>query len=194
MAPGSRQEKRGKGDNNHLVVLAQNNQGYRNLIHLVTRAHLEGFYYRPRVDLELLKELNGGLIALSACLHGKVAQRLANDDPEGAEAAAREYAEVFPGRFYLEVQANELPEQHKVNEALFELAPRWGLPLVATNDVHYLRPEDAKAQDALLCIQTGKTVNSAGRMKFQTDQLYFTPSRSASREAMKPSSWPPWPK
>jgi len=189
VAPGSRQDRKGgKGDHNHLVVLAENNQGYKNLIQLVTRAHLEGFYYRPRVDLELLKELNGGLIALSACLHGKVAQRLANDDPEGAEAAAREYAEIFPGRFYLEVQANELPEQLKVNEALFELAPRWGLPLVATNDVHYLKPEDAKAQDALLCIQTGKTVNSAGRMKFQTDQLYFKSSAEMARSIPHPAA------
>ncbi len=188
VAPGSRQDRKGKGDHNHLVVLAENNQGYQNLIRLVTRAHLEGFYYRPRVDKELLRELGGGLIALSACLHGEVAQRLANDDPKGAEAAAREYAEIFPGRFYLEVQANELPEQLKVNEALFELAPRWGLPLVATNDVHYLRPEHAKAQDALLCIQTGKTVNSAGRMKFQTDQLYFKSPAEMARSIPHPAA------
>ncbi|MGA8570958.1 MAG: DNA polymerase III subunit alpha [Desulfobaccales bacterium] len=173
VAPGSRQDRKGKADHHHLVVLAENNQGYQNLIRLVTRAHLEGFYYRPRVDQELLQELGGGLIAMSACLHGKVAQRLLEDDPKGAEAAAREYAELFPGRFYLEVQANGLPEQLKVNQALLSLAPRWGIPLVATNDVHYLRPEDARAQDVLLCIQTGKTVNTAGRMKFQTDQLYF---------------------
>ncbi len=173
VAPGSRQEKTGKGDNHHLVVLAENNEGYHNLIQLVTRAHQEGFYYRPRVDQELLQELNGGLIALSACLHGKVAQRLNHDDPQGAETAAREYAEIFKDRFYLEVQANGLPEQDKVNEALLELAPRWGIPLVATNDVHYLKPEHARAQDVLLCIQTGKTVNTSHRMKFQTDQLYF---------------------
>ena len=173
VAPGSRQDRKGKADHHHLVVLAENNQGYQNLIRLVTRAHLEGFYYRPRVDQELLQELGGGLIAMSACLHGKVAQRLLEDDPKGAETAAREYAELFPGRFYLEVQANGLPEQLKVNQALLSLAPRWGIPLVATNDVHYLRPEDARAQDVLLCIQTGKTVNTAGRMKFQTDQLYF---------------------
>ncbi|MFA5112109.1 MAG: PHP domain-containing protein, partial [Desulfobaccales bacterium] len=123
VAPGSRQEKTGKGDNHHLVVLAENNEGYHNLLQLVTRAHQEGFYYRPRVDQELLQELNGGLIALSACLHGKVAQRLTNDDPQGAEAAAREYAEIFKDRFYLEVQANGIPEQVKVNEALLELAP-----------------------------------------------------------------------
>jgi len=181
VASGSRHDRKGKGDTSHLVVLAENNQGYKNLIRLVTQAHLEGFYYRPRVDQELLQERNGGLIALSACLHGKVAQRLINDDLQGAEAAAREYAELFPGRFYLEVQANELPEQHKVNEALFELAPRWGIPLVATNDVHYLKPEDAQAQDVLMCIQTGKTINSAGRLKFQTDQLYFKSQEDMAR-------------
>jgi DNA polymerase-3 subunit alpha len=188
VAPGSRQDRKGKAEHNHLVLLAENNQGYKNLIQLVTRAHLEGFYYRPRVDRELLQELNGGLIALSACLHGKVAQRLNQDDPQGAEAAAREYAEIFPGRFYLELQANELPEQLKVNQALIELAPRWGLPLVATNDVHYLKPEDAKAQDTLLCIQTGKTVNTAGRMKFHTDQLYFKSPAEMARSIPHPAA------
>ncbi|MCX5891481.1 MAG: DNA polymerase III subunit alpha, partial [Deltaproteobacteria bacterium] len=189
VTPGSRHDRKGgKGDNNHLVLLAENNQGYKNLMQLVTRGYLEGFYYRPRVDKELLQELNGGLIALSACLHGKVAQRLTNDDPQGAEAAAREYAELFPGRFYLEVQANELPEQHKVNDALFELAPRWGIPLVATNDVHYLKPEHARAQDALLCIQTGRTINSAGRMKFQTDQLYFKSPAEMARSIPHPAA------
>jgi DNA polymerase III subunit alpha len=173
VAQGSRLEKKGKSDHNHLVVLAENEQGYHHLIQLVTRAHQEGFYYRPRVDKELLAELNGGLIALSACLHGEVSHHLLHDDPGAAEKSAREYAEIFPGRFYLEAQANNLPEQLKVNAALLELAPRWGLPLVATNDVHYLKPADAKAHDVLLCIQTGKTVNTAGRMKFQTDQLYF---------------------
>ena len=175
VAPGSRQDRKGpgKGENNHLVVLAADNQGYHNLIQLVTRAHLEGFYYRPRVDKELLKELHGGLLALTSCLHGEVARLLLEGEVAGAEAVAREYAEIFPGRFYLEVQANDLPEQQKVNAALLELGPRWGLPVVATNDVHYLRPEDARAHDVLLCIQTGKTVNTSGRMKFQTDQLYF---------------------
>jgi DNA polymerase-3 subunit alpha len=173
VAPGGRQEKTGKGDIHHLVVLAENRQGYHNLIRLVTRAHQEGFYYRPRVDKELLRELNGGLIALSSCLHGEVARHLLNNDPGAAEASAREYAEIFPQRFYLEVQANNLPEQLKVNEALLELGPRWHLPVVATNDVHYLKPEDARAHDVLLCIQTGKTVNTSGRLKFQTDQLYF---------------------
>ena len=157
------------------------NQGYRHLIELVTKAHLEGFYYRPRVDKELLQELNGGLIALSSCLHGEVARHLTANDAKGAEAAAREYAEIFPGRFYLEAQANNLPEQLKVNEALIDLAPRWGLPLVATNDVHYLQPEHARAHDVLLCIQTGKTVNTSGRMQFSTDQLYFKTAAEMAR-------------
>jgi DNA polymerase-3 subunit alpha len=154
--------------------------GYHNLVRLITQAHLEGFYYKPRVDKELLQELNTGLIALSSCLRGEVAHHLLADDLKSAEAAAREYAEIFPDRFYLEAQANDLPEQAKVNEALLEWAPRWGLPLVVTNDCHYLNPEDSRAHDVLLCIQTGKTVNTSGRMQFRTDQLYFkTPEEMA---------------
>ncbi len=188
VAPGSRHDRKaGKGENHHLVLLAMDAQGYGNLIQLVTRAHLEGFYYRPRVDKELLQELNGGLIALSSCLHGEVARHLSADDPKRAEAAAREYAEIFKDRFYLEAQANDLPEQIKVNAALLDLAPRWGLPLVATNDVHYLQPEDAKAHDVLLCIQTGKTVNSAGRMQFSTDQLYFKTPEEMARSIPHPA-------
>lgn len=175
VAPGSRHDKKGaaKGENFHLVLLAMDSQGYQNLVKLITKAHLEGFYYRPRVDKELLRELNGGLIALSSCLHGEVARYLAADEVKSAEAAAREYAEIFPGRFYLELQANNLPEQEKVNAALLELGPRWGLPLVGTNDCHYLSPDDSRAHDVLLCIQTGKTINTSGRMQFHTDQLYF---------------------
>ena len=181
VAPGSRHDRKAKGDHNHLVVLAMDQVGYHNLVRLVTQAHLEGFYYKPRVDKELLQELNAGLIALSSCLHGEVAHHLLADDPKSAETAAREYAEIFPSRFYLEAQANDLPEQAKVNEALLEYAPRWGLPLVATNDCHYLKPEDARAHDVLLCIQTGKTVNTSGRMKFQTDQLYFKTPEDMAR-------------
>ncbi len=180
VAPGSRHDRKGKGDHHHLVVLAMDQVGYHNLVRLITQAHLEGFYYKPRVDKELLQELNAGLIALSSCLRGEVAQHLLADDLKSAEAAAREYAEIFPHRFYLEAQANGLPEQAKVNEALLEWAPRWGLPLVATNDCHYLNREDARAHDVLLCVQTGKTVNTSGRMQFHTDQLYFkTPEEMA---------------
>jgi DNA polymerase-3 subunit alpha len=110
-----------------------------------------------------------------------VARHLLTDDLGAAEAAAREYAEIFPDRFYLEIQANNIPEQEKVNAALLELGPKWGIPLVATNDCHYLRPEDAKAHDVLLCIQTGKTLNTAGRMKFHTDQLYFKSPEDMAR-------------
>ena len=175
VAPGSRLDKsaKAKGDNQHLVLLAENFTGYQNLLRLVSKGHLEGFYYKPRIDRELLADHREGLIALSACLHGTVAAQILADDLPAAEAAARGLAELFPGSFYLEVQANNLPEQHKVNAALLELGPRWGLPLVATNDCHYLRPEDARAHDVLLCIQTGKTINAAKRMRFQTDQLYF---------------------
>jgi|UniRef100_A0A7C3WHV3 DNA polymerase-3 subunit alpha len=188
VAPGSRHERRGaaKGDNFHLVLLAMDNQGWRNLVLLVTKAHLEGFYYRPRVDKELLQELNRGLIALSSCLHGEVARNLLAGDVRGAEAAAREYAEIFPGRFYLELQANDLPEQQRVNAALLELGPKWGLPLVATNDCHYLVPEDARAHDVLLCIQTGKTINTSGRMQFHTDQLYFKSPAEMARAFPNP--------
>lgn len=173
VAPSSRLNRTGKGENYHLVVLAENLTGYHNLIKLVTRAHLEGFYYRPRVDKELLSDLQEGLIALSACLHGEVATHILAGDLAQARHAAHEYAEIFPGRFYLEVQANDLPEQRRVNDALCELAPQWGLPLVATNDCHYLRSTDAAAHDVLLCIQTGKTRNAPQRLRFRTEQLYF---------------------
>lgn len=174
VAPGSRFDRDSKKTEvYHLVLLAADYQGYQNLLRLVTKAHLEGFYYKPRVDKELLAEFNAGLIALSACLHGEVATQLLADDLAAAEAAAREYAELFPGRFYLEVQANDLPEQQKVNAALLEYGPRWGLPVVATNDCHYLRAADAQAHDILLCIQTGKTINSSRRLRFRTNQLYF---------------------
>lgn len=181
VAHQSRHDRKGKGDHHHLVVLAMNQEGYHNMVRLVTLAHLEGFYYKPRVDKELLRELNAGLIALSSCLHGEVAQHIVADDLPSAEAAAREYAEIFPDRFYLEVQANGLPEQAKVNAALLESAPRWGLPLVATNDCHYLIPEDSRAHDVLLCIQTGKTINTSGRMRFGTDQLYFKSPEEMAR-------------
>ena len=186
VAAGSRHDRKAKGDHNHLVVLAMDQVGYQNLVRLVTQAHLEGFYYKPRVDKELLQEHHAGLIALSSCLHGEVSQRLLADDVKGAEAAARQYEEIFPDRFYLEAQANDLPEQAKVNEALLELAPKWGLPLVATNDCHYLKPEDARAHDVLLCIQTGKTVNASGRMKFHTDQLYFKTPEDMARSIPYP--------
>ena len=159
----------------HLVLLAQNMTGYKNLLKLVTAAHFEGFYYKPRVDIELLKELNEGLIALSACLHGHVPYILLKEGLKKARSMAQTYADIFKDRFYLEIQENGIPEQRELNNALIDLAKELGLPLVATNDCHYLNSEDAKAHDVLLCIQTNRTVDDKNRMRFSTDKLYFAP-------------------
>jgi DNA polymerase-3 subunit alpha len=178
VAPQSRFEKAGRiddyeaGGNYHLILLATNREGYRHLCRLVSAGFQEGFHYKPRVDKELLRELNGGLIALSGCLRGEVAHHLAIGQPERARSAAEELARIFDGRFYVEVQDNRLPKQERVNAELIRLARELGLPLVGTNDCHYLRPEDAAAHEVLLCIQTGKTLSDDRRWKFETDQLY----------------------
>src|SRR2546426_3534908 len=178
VAPQSRFEKAGRiddyeaGGNYPLILLAMNREGYRHLCQLVTAGYREGFHYKPRVDKELLRELGGGLIALSGCLRGEVAHQLANGQPERARGAAEELARIFDGRFYVELQDNRLPAQERVNRELIALASELGLPLVGTNDCHYLRPEDAAAHEALLCIQTGKTVSDGRRWRFETDQLY----------------------
>lgn len=169
--------------NHHLVLLAENDAGYRNLMKLVTQAYLEGFYYKPRVDKELLRVHNQGLIALSGCLKGEVASNLLQGRKSTAVKAAEEYAALFgPDRYYLELQANGIPEQATVNEGLIQLARDLGLPLVATNDCHYLRRSDARAHELLLCIQTGKTILDQKRMKFSTDQLYFKSPEEMARE------------
>ncbi len=190
VAPGSRFDRKAKSAHEagyHLILLCENETGYRNLLKLITLANLEGFYWKPRVDKELLAQYNEGLIALSACLHGEVAAAVLRGQKERARELAREYARLFPGRFYLEVQENDLPEQKAVNEALVEIAEDLGLPLVATNDCHYLRAEDARVHDVLLCIQTNRVVTDENRMRFSTDKLYF-----ASPEEMKERfSWAP---
>jgi DNA polymerase III subunit alpha len=158
----------------HLVLLAMNNEGYLNLMRIVTRGFTEGFYYRPRVDMEVLSEHKAGLIALSACLKGEVQNMLLRGDEEGAEAAADRYLATFgDGNLYIELMDHGIPEQAQVNPALIELARRKGLPLVATNDVHYVRKEDSRPHDHLLCIQTGKVVSEPGRMRFSTDEFYL---------------------
>ena len=157
----------------HLILLAQNITGYHNLAKLVTESYMEGFYYKPRIDKHLLRKYNEGLICLSACISGEIPATLLSGDFNGAMAIAEEYASIFPGRFYLEIQSNGLTEQATVNEALRELAQASGLPLVATNDCHYLDREDAYAHEVLVCIQTQKTMDDPGRMKFETDELYF---------------------
>jgi DNA polymerase-3 subunit alpha len=178
VAPTSRFEKKGvdKGPreyNNHLILLAMNNEGYRNLCKLVSLGYMEGFYYKPRIDKDLLKELNGGLIALSACLQGEVSQAINYGIYEKAKAAAETYASIFGDRYYIEIQDNKLAEQEKVNRQLVELAKELSIPVVATNDCHYGERADFHAHDVLLCVQTGKTVTDDNRLKLETDELYL---------------------
>jgi DNA polymerase-3 subunit alpha len=177
VAPISRFDKKGvdkgpKEYNNHLILLAMNRDGYRNLCKLVSLGYMEGFYYKPRVDKELLREFNGGLIALSACLQGEVSQALSNGNIEKARAAAESYASIFGDRYYIEIQDNKLAEQEKVNHLLVELARDLSLPVVATNDCHYGERDDYEAHDVLLAVQTGKTVDDDNRLKLETDELY----------------------
>ncbi len=160
----------------HLVLLAKDPQGYRNLCQLASLAQLEGFYYKPRIDKEALKAHHEGLIALSACLHGEIPRRITEGNMNAADEAARFYQSLFgDDNFFLEVQNNGIPEQDKVNRALGEMSQRLSIPLVATNDCHYLDSSDVRAHEVLLCIQTGKTVKDAERFRFGTDQLYFKP-------------------
>jgi DNA polymerase III subunit alpha len=158
----------------HLVLLARNLDGYRNLTSLVSIAYLEGFYYKPRVDKALLEQYSGGLIALSACLKGEVAYYLRIGNTETAREVALKYKNIFGAEnFYLELQSNGLKEQEEVNRMLIELGQDLHIPVVATNDCHYLRKDDAKAHEILLCIQTSKTIQDEKRMRFNTDELYF---------------------
>jgi DNA polymerase-3 subunit alpha len=158
----------------HLILLAENQEGYRNLCKLASAAQLEGFYYKPRIDKQILREHSKGLIGMTACLHGEVPRRIQDGTMELADAAAQEYQGIFgENNFFLEVQNNGIDIQDRVNAALLDMSQRLSIPLVASNDCHYLDQEDVRAHDVLLCIQTGKTVNDANRLKFRTDQLYF---------------------
>ncbi|MGD8241445.1 MAG: DNA polymerase III subunit alpha [Desulfobacterales bacterium] len=158
----------------HLVLIAENQEGYRNLCKLASIAQLEGFYYRPRIDKQLLAEHSRGLIGLTACLHGEIPMHIKAGRIEAAEESARWYQQVLgEDNFFLEVQHNGIPIQETVNAALREISAKLSIPLVASNDCHYLQKEDVRAHDVLLCIQTGKTVHESNRFKFSTDQLYF---------------------
>ena len=158
----------------HLVLLCRNRQGYENLCFLVSTAFQKGFYGKPRVDLELLGKHHEGLIALSACLAGGVAQYLMDENYAGAKEYALRMADIFgEGNFYLELQDHDIQEQRAVNQGIRRLSRETGLPMVVTNDAHYLRREDAGMQDVLLCVQTGKTVDDPNRMKFQTEEFYL---------------------
>jgi DNA polymerase-3 subunit alpha len=158
----------------HLVLLAEDNIGYRNLSYLISKAHLEGFYYKPRIDHELLAAHSQGLIGLSACLHGEVAHQLVEGNVDGAADCVGRYADIFgKDRFFIEVMDHGILEQRKANRHMTELSRRTGIPLVATNDVHYLKREHAEAHDIMLCMQTGTTRNDPKRMRYSTDQFYF---------------------
>ena len=158
----------------HLVLLCKDRRGYENLCLLVSEAFIHGFYGKPRVDLQLLEQHHDGLIALSACLAGAIPQYLMEEDYAGAKEYALNLARIFgEGNFYLELQDHGIDEQRPVNQGVLRLSRETGLPLVVTNDAHYLRKEDAKMQDVLLCIQTGKTVDEPNRMKFQTEEFYL---------------------
>ncbi len=158
----------------HLMLLAENQEGYKNLCNLATIAQLEGFYYKPRIDKTVLRQYSKGLIAMSACIHGEIPLLIQEGNIQKADDAARFFLEIFgENNFFLEVQHNNIPVQEKVNQALLEMSKRLSIPMVATNDCHYLNKEDVKAHDVLLCIQTGKTIKDADRFQFATDQLYF---------------------
>ena len=159
--------------NNHLILLCKNETGYKNLIKMVSAAFVEGFYSKPRVDKQLLEQYHEGLICLSACLAGEIPQAILAGDYERAKSTALWYQELFgKGNYYIELQDHGLEEDTIVLPQLIKLARETGIPMAATNDSHYLRKDDAKMQSILLCIQTGKTIQDADRMEFQTDEFY----------------------
>ena len=156
-----------------LVLLAENNEGYENLIKIVSKGFVEGYYYKPRVDKELLRTYHKGIIALSACLAGEVPRYLTKGMYEEAKDRALEYQEIFgKGNYFLELQDHGIPDQQLVNQQLMKLSQETGIELVATNDVHYTYADDAKAHDILLCIQTGKKLSDENRMRYEGGQYY----------------------
>ncbi len=176
VAPESRfkKEKTGGADYHHLVLLCENNEGYQNLIKLVSLGFTEGFYGKPRVDEELLRKYSTGLIALSACLAGELPSKLLNNDIDGAEETVRKYSEIF-GRdnYFIELQDHGLPEQERINPMLINIAGRFGIGLVATNDVHYTEKEDSFMHNVLLCIQTGSKITEKNPIEFKTKEFYL---------------------
>ena len=174
VAPRTRFDKEPGIDNkySHLILLAKNETGYKNLSHLVSMGFTDGFYYKPRIDIELLEKYHEGLVCLSACLAGSVNKAILKDDMEEAKKVALWHKNLFGEDYYLEVQPNGLPEQVKANQKLIELSRELDIPLVATNDAHYLRKEDAYNHEVLLCIQTGKKMSDTDRMKMGADEFY----------------------
>lgn len=176
LAPGMRQE-RAEVDGTryyHLILLAENETGYRNLVELISLANIEGYYYKPRIDKELLRQYHEGVIALSACVAGEIPQAILRGNNERAEALVAEYVEIFgQDNFFLEIQDHGLPEEKTVNRALRELAKKYDIGLVATNDVHYVHADDSEFHDILLCVQTGRTINDPDRMRFSGPDYYL---------------------
>ena len=175
VAPRKRTDKENGIDNKyyHLILLAKNNQGYKNLSKLVSIGFTEGYYYKPRIDLEVLEKYSEGLICLSACLAGAVNQALLNGNEKEAEEIALWHKRVFGEDYYIEIQNNGYKEQVLANQKLVKLARKLNLPLVATNDAHYLKKEDKYNHEVLLCIQTGKRMSDPDRMSFEEGELYI---------------------
>ncbi len=191
VAPNSRFDREITGGEDryyHLVLLAENNKGYENLMKIVSRGHTEGYYYRPRVDMEVLREFHEGIIALSACLAGEVPRYIQKGMVEEAEKAALKYEECFgKGNYFLELQDHGIPAQSTVNAALINMSRKLEIPLVCTNDVHYTYAEDVEPHDILLCLQTGKKLSDENRMRYEGGQYYVK-----SEEEMKglfPYAW-----
>lgn len=183
VAPRSRLEKEGKVDSEpyHLILLAMNNEGYKNLSKLNSIAYTEGFYYKPRIDTDVLKQYSDGLICTSACLAGQLSRLILNSDYAGAEKLVKEYLDIFgKDRYYLEIQDNKLSEQILVNQKIIEIARKLGVGLVATNDCHYLTEDDYEFHEILLCIQTKKTIDDEDRMSFKTNEFYVKSPKQMS--------------
>ncbi len=178
VAPASRHKKEmtPEGHSNHLVLLVKNETGYKNLIYMVSEGFLTGFYSKPRIDMELLREHHEGLVALSACLGGYIPKKIMSGDIESAKKYALEMKDLFGDDFYLEVQDHGLPEQKNVNEAIFSISKKLDIPLVATNDCHYIKKADSEAQAILMCIQTGNCISDGRPIGFETDEFYYKDS------------------
>lgn len=183
VSPGAITEKAGAGTRYyHLVLLAENNIGYKNLLKIVSKGFLEGFYYRPRIDLKTLEEYHEGIIALSGCLGGEVSKKLSGGMYDSACEAAMNYNRIFgANNFFLELQDHGIAEQKIVNEGLVRMSRELGLPLVATNDVHYTLASDAQSHDVLLCIKTGKKVGDRQRLRYEGGQFYVKSQEEMSQ-------------
>ncbi len=183
VAPRSASEKESGRDaaNSHLVLLVKNEAGYRNLIYMVSKSFTEGFYVKPRVDMEMLAAHSEGLMALSACLSGQLPKLILSGEYDKAEKLALEYKKMFGGDYYLELQDHGIPDQKTVNAALVRISEKCGIPLVATNDVHYINKDDSSAQEILMCIQTNSSLDDESHMKFPTDEFYYKSTEEMER-------------